>query len=172
MCHHDGGEALLLPDPLDQLLHLDPGERVECAERFIQQQQPRMTDQRARQCDALLLTAGQHRWPGVLAPGETDLAQCGRRLRRGALPIGRMREADLNVRGDTLPWQQARLLEHQSHHVAPAGCPLVQRDAARGRRVQSGDQPQQRRFAAAAAADDGNELARLRSSRSMPCSTR
>ena len=39
---------------LDQALHLDPGERIERAQRLVEQQQARPVDQRPRQRGALL----------------------------------------------------------------------------------------------------------------------
>jgi ABC-type sulfate/molybdate transport systems ATPase subunit len=41
------------------LLHLDPGQRIEGAQRFVQQQDARRMDQRPGQGDALALSAGQ-----------------------------------------------------------------------------------------------------------------
>ena len=74
----DRGEALVEPDALQQLLHLDAGQRVERAERLVERQDLRLADQRAGQRHALLLAAGQHRRPLAGAIGEADLAQACR----------------------------------------------------------------------------------------------
>jgi hypothetical protein len=70
-----------------------------------------------------------------------------------------MGQAYLNVRGDSLPGQQARFLEHQPHALLPAVGQAVDLDFSERRLVQSGKQAQQRAFAAAAAPDDDYELA-------------
>ena len=59
----------------DQLVHLDPGQRVEGAERLVEQQQVGLADQGAGQRDPLGLTAGQRQRPGVVLLGEADLAR-------------------------------------------------------------------------------------------------
>lgn len=72
---------MLLPQALDQLLHLDSGQRVQGAERFVQQQ-ARLVDQRTGQGHALLLPTSAtvfivrkgnpkalHDWPDLLKDG-------------------------------------------------------------------------------------------------------
>ena len=71
------------------------------------------------------------------------------------------RQTDLDIRQDALAGQQTRLLEHQPHRLALTTGLIVDGDRAGGRLVQAGDQAQQRALAAAAAADDGHELASL-----------
>ena len=79
--HQQHGEAVLLPQSLDQLLHLDSGQRVQGAERFVQQQ-ARLVDQRTGQGHALLLPTSAtvfivrkgnpkalHDWPDLLKDG-------------------------------------------------------------------------------------------------------
>ena len=90
------------PDPGQEVVHLHPGQRVERAERLVEQEQPRPADQGARQGDALALAAGQDGRPvagrgrpgrhrpatvvGPLAPvraaGDADIVQ--RRAARAA----------------------------------------------------------------------------------------
>ena len=51
--HQQAGITLLLPEG-DQLpLHTDAGQRVQLAQRFVEQQQARLVQQRARQRGAL-----------------------------------------------------------------------------------------------------------------------
>jgi hypothetical protein len=72
-----GREAMALPQAFDQPVHPDAGERIERAERFVQQQQPRLVHQGAGQGDALALAARQARirlavrqsWAGVVGTG-------------------------------------------------------------------------------------------------------
>ena len=84
-----GGEAMLAPDAREQLVHLGAGQRIERAERLVEEQHARAADQRARQRDALLLAAGEDRRPVVGAVGEADIGE--RRLRRLAPAAARAR---------------------------------------------------------------------------------
>ncbi len=146
---------MLLPEPLDQLLHLDAGQRVQRAQRFVQQQQARLVDQRTGQGHALLLAAGQRCRPFPGAVGQAHRFQGVQGL---GPPVAGKAEAD--VVDHPFPGQQARVLEHQpgilaglgqrgraGQQLAPAGL------------VESGQQAQQGALAAAAAADHGDELA-------------
>jgi serine O-acetyltransferase len=53
------GEAIRQPNLLEQTLHLDARQRIECAQRLIERQNARGADERARKRDALLLAARQ-----------------------------------------------------------------------------------------------------------------
>ena len=46
-------EGLFLPEALDEPLHADTRERVERAERLVEEQEPRLGEQRAGERDAL-----------------------------------------------------------------------------------------------------------------------
>ena len=52
-----GGECLLQPDAFEQLLHLDAGEGIEGAERFVEGEDIGMGDEGAGERDALALAA-------------------------------------------------------------------------------------------------------------------
>ena len=52
-------EAVRQPNLLEQPLHLDAGQRIECAERLVQRQNARSAYECARERDALLLAPGQ-----------------------------------------------------------------------------------------------------------------
>ncbi|MNO84811.1 hypothetical protein D3C76_761640 [compost metagenome] len=146
---------MLLPQAFDQLLHLDAGQRIQRAERFVEQQQARPVDQRAGQGDALLLAAGQGRRPFMGAIRQPHFLQ---RLQGLAAPVAGKTEAD--VVDHPLPRQQPRVLEHQAGFLAGR---LQRRrtgqQRAAARLVEPGQQAQQGALAAAAAADDGDELA-------------
>src|SRR5690606_29358523 len=45
--HQQHCEAVLQPEPFDQVLHLDAGQRIQRAQRLVQQQQPWLMDQGA-----------------------------------------------------------------------------------------------------------------------------
>ncbi len=57
--HHDHGFAELLEDVLELILQLVPNDRIECTQRFIQQQSIRIEHQPAHQGHTLALTTGQ-----------------------------------------------------------------------------------------------------------------
>ena len=82
-----------LPESQHFILHPHAGEGVERAERFVEQEDFRMIDQRPRQGDALGHAAGEMVRVGVGKPFEADEAHelvhlmrafpAGRRARRG-----------------------------------------------------------------------------------------
>ena len=57
----DEGDAELALQPLQLLAHAHPQERVEGGERLVEQQHPWLGDQRPRQRNPLLLSAGELR---------------------------------------------------------------------------------------------------------------
>src|SRR5262249_22618101 len=71
MRDHDNCDAALVELPEDRH-DLDAGSAVEIAGGFIRQQHLRIIDQRARDGDALLLTARKLTWKMVLAARESD----------------------------------------------------------------------------------------------------
>ena len=87
----DGGEAVLVPDALQQPVHLAAGQRVERAERLVEQQDARVADERAREGDALALAAREHGRPVVGAVGEPDVVERRRRRLAPAVGCGRCR---------------------------------------------------------------------------------
>ncbi|CAP42747.1 hypothetical protein predicted by Glimmer/Critica [Bordetella petrii] len=162
--HQHRGEAVAAPQVFDQLLHVQACQRIERAQRFVQQQQPGPMQQRAGERHALLLAARQRRRPFAAALAQADLPQHGGRPATLAL-----RQADGDVVDYPLPWQQPRVLEHDAHafigaglrHSVEAHGRVGLRLAARGRRrFQARQQAQQRALAATAAAHHGHELAR------------
>src|SRR5215472_12117340 len=62
-------------DALELYLHLFPQLQVKRAKRLIQEQYARIHDQRASKRDALLLAAGEHARPSLLAAGHPDQVQ-------------------------------------------------------------------------------------------------
>ena len=134
----------------DELLHAQPGERVERGERLVEQEQLRIAHQRARQRDPLRLTARQRGRPRV---------RLARRARpRAARPTARARpsvrgrRARRDVPDHALGVHQPRLLEHDR---APFRHPHVARVGG----VDAGQDPEQRRLAAAARTEQRHELA-------------
>ena len=83
---HDDGLALLLVQRLQQVEDLIAGLAVEVAGRLVAQQQRRIGDDRARDADALLLTAGQlaRLVLGAVAQSPPGSSAAPTRLRRSA----------------------------------------------------------------------------------------
>ena len=133
-----------------------------------------LADQRARQRHALPLAAGQDRRPVAGAVGQADLGEHARSARsRASSPRGEPGQADRDIVDDARPGQQPRLLEHDARALCASAPPAPWSSVPRRRLVEPGEQPQQRALAAAALADDGEELARParrgRCRRARPC---
>ena len=71
-----------------QRLHLQPGQRVERGEWFVEQEKLRLAHQGSGQRDPLRLTAGERPWPFVGMRLQADFPQCGHRRFPGALARG------------------------------------------------------------------------------------
>ena len=150
-----GGEAVLPPDALQKLVHLGAGQRVERAEGLVEEQHARPADQRARKRHALALAAGEDGGPIVGAVGEADIgerapAAVSRQPVSRAMPTLPITRCQGSSRAS---WNSSR-----TDRLQPGDRRAVDQDLARARRVETGDQPQDRRLAAAGAADDGEEL--------------
>ncbi len=131
----------------DELVHLDPGQCVEGGERLVEQQQFRLADQRPGEGDPLRLPTGEGDRPRLEMATEADLRQRGGGLLLSLAP----RQPDRDVAPDPFPRQQPVLLEHHRplrRHVDCAGVGLVE----------AGEGPQQGGLAAAALAQQGDEL--------------
>ena len=124
--------------------------RVERHKRLVEQQQVRLDGERPRKRDA---------------PGEPQrkFAREMRRMfgepefveKRGDVVFARMRRGDADIVDDAAPGQQSRLLEN---HAEPAV--FGQDDRSDVVLVESGDESQQSRLAAAGRADDRARLSR------------
>jgi hypothetical protein len=156
MRHQDRSERLIVPDAFQQPLHGNTSQGIERAERLVKCQHARIADQRAGQRHALLLSAGENRRPlrTLVAKAYFDKGIFGARLctRRCAVAT----KADFDIRKDASPGQQPRLLKHHAD-VFRARC-FAEADAPGTDGFKTRDQAQQRTLAAAAAADDRDEL--------------
>jgi hypothetical protein len=147
--HQQHRAAAPLPQLAHQTLGLDAGERVERAERLVQQQEIGLAHQRPCQGGALGLAAGEGLGPCVRTVAQTDLLQ-------GLVGDGAGRlagQAEQDVAPHLLPRHQPGCLE---------GDRLAARDqdGALDVPVESGEDAQQGGLAAATAAQQGHELAR------------
>ena len=80
---HDGDAALAV-QPLEDAHDLDAGARVEVAGRLVGEEQRRLVDERARDGDALLLSARELVRVVVEPLAEADALERRRRARRAA----------------------------------------------------------------------------------------
>src|SRR5262249_11388884 len=121
--------------------------------------------QRAGDRHALRLPAGEFTRPGTSLVSEADAVE------RTGNPLapdigGKVIEAKADIVGDAEPWEQSRLLEDDTDLLVRRGDDsAVERDRTGRGAVEPGDGAQQRRFPAAGATDDGNDLARLDAAR-------
>ena len=148
------------PDAQQLVLHLDAGDLVERAERLVHQQDLRILRERARDRDALLHAAGELGRIPVAVAGEPDERQELGRLApaRGGVEAAAARaELDVADRGE--PGKERLPLEHDALAApGPGDRRAVDEHLARARLHQPGDDVEERRLAAAAAADQGDEL--------------
>ena len=137
---------------------------IERRQRLVEQQRMRIEDQCAAEGDALLLAAGELRRQAFAEAGEADLVE----HRVGALaPLLRRDAAHAQRIGDVLPHAHVRkervALEHDAAFARArrqrADVLAVEADGAGIGREEAGNQPQQRRLAAAGGPDADDEFA-------------
>src|SRR6185437_9519503 len=106
------------------------------------------------------LPAGQFARPHIGLGGQPDT----RERRTDTLkPLGARPalKPEAHIVGDGQPRQQPRFLENDAYFLVwPGDRHAIENDAALAWRIESADGAQHRRFTAAGAADDGNDLAR------------
>ena len=102
--HQQHSEAMLAPQTFNQLLHLDAGQGIQRTQRFVQQQQTRLVNQRAGQGHTLFLPARQRCRPLVGSFGKADFFQRVRAayLRRAAAAPQRVRLIDASRKPDEI----------------------------------------------------------------------
>ncbi|MNC58496.1 hypothetical protein D3C75_1082260 [compost metagenome] len=76
--------CVFTPQLDDQPMHANPGQRIECGERFIQQQQFWLANQTTGQCHALCFTAGERGRIGIEPMSQPHFRQCLHRTGLGA----------------------------------------------------------------------------------------
>jgi hypothetical protein len=138
-------------------------QRIERAERLVEQQHLRLDRERARDADALFHPARKLGGLLVLGSGESDeveiaLAGCVDHGAVGARPARPDRELDVFPRGE--PWHQRMSLENDAAVQARAGhLALVHEHQAGACLIQTREYVEDRRFAATGVTDDADELA-------------
>ena len=141
---------------------------VEIAGRLVGQDDRRIVGQRARQRHALLFAARQLRRIVMRAPGQADfLEQRAARVRGSATPAISIGTATFSYAvsdGNQVEElkDEADLLAAQPRQrvlAEPRDVDAVDQHRSGGRRIEAGDEAEQRRLAAARRPDDGEELA-------------
>ena len=166
--HQDDGGARFAIERLEQLDDVRAGVAVEVAGGLVGEEHARRVAEGARDGDALLLAAGElvGKWC-ARSPSPTR-ASSSRRARRRAVVAAQL-ERDLHVlergeRGDELealedeadfrPAELRALIFVEAREIG-----AVEQHGAARRDVESGEQAEQRRLAAARGPDDGDERA-------------
>ena len=149
-----------LPDAEQQLLHQLARLVVERAEGLVHQQHARVVGQRARDRGALLHAARQLLRVVLVEALQAHLGQeAVRDLQLLRARQAALAQAEADVVQHRQPGEQRVALEHHAAVGAGAVDALaVEQHLAGGRVVQPGDDAQQRALAAAAGAEDGDEV--------------
>ncbi len=171
----DDGDAALAIELLEDVHDLDARARIEVSGRLVGEDDRRLVDERARDRDALLLTARQLVRKVVKALAEADDLE---RLHGAAVTLGRLHlrpavveQGQLDVVERRGPRQQVEALEHEPDLLVADDGQLVLRHArdvlaveevvaARGA-VEAPEDVHQRRLAGPRRSRDGDELAGL-----------
>src|SRR5262249_55898093 len=133
-------------------------------ERLVEQEHAWCRRERARQGDTLLLTSGQRADRATLEPAQPhELQQLARAKRDGFGRVSAHPEAEGDGAQDVAGRKERVILEHEPDATPmrwdPGEASAVEEDVARVRRLQAGDDPEQRRLAAAARSEDRDHLA-------------
>ncbi len=161
--HHDGlgREALALPQLQQLTAQVLRGQHVQRAERLVHQQGRGLDHQRPGEADALAHAARQLLGVGGLVTVQADDVDGPQRALGplgGGHPAGLQAQLHVLLHGE--PRQQREGLEDHGGLPVAAGQPLAaEQHPALGGRDQPGDAAQQGGLAAAAAAEQGHELA-------------
>ena len=170
MGHEDGGVAGLVVDLAEPLAELLADLRVEGAEGLVEEEDARFDRERAGERDALALAAGELLRIALVEARELDEVE---ELHRAAADFLARRpglaRADLEAERDVLEHRhvaEERVgLEDEADVAVLHGlrrCVLVaEEDAAGGRRLEAGDEAEERGLARARGAEERDQLARL-----------
>ena len=161
----DDGDVDRAQDPRELVPHRGAQVRVDVRPRLVEEHQLRPGRERARQCDALLLAAGELVRVPVAEPAEVDEREHG----GNAGPSLGATQPEADVLGDGQVGEEGVVLEDHPdlaalgrHPGAVAGDGHARDlDGAGLGLLEAGDQAQQRRLAAAGRAEQGDELAAL-----------
>src|SRR3954453_23441861 len=157
--HEQDGLSFGAPDAEQFAAHLQARDRVECAERFVEEEHVGIDGQRARHFDALLHPAGELARVRFFETFEADQIDV---LRHALLPLIRIHveQSEADVAFDRQPRKHAAFLEHEDPAAVGRGDRLPgDRDRPPWGREESAGDVEQRRLAASGWADDAEEFA-------------
>ncbi len=135
--------------------------RIKRRERLVHQQDLRVHRQRASDRHALAHASGELVHVSICEPREVYHAQ---EVKRAAAPLrtshAHALQRKLDVLNDVEPWKEGGLLEdHATVRAGTRDVSPAHPDAAARRRLEAGDEVQQRRLAATRRANETDELA-------------
>ena len=149
------GGAAGLPEVQHLILHAHARERVERAQRLIEQQHLGMINQRPGQGNALGHAAGKMMRVGVGKCFQANQTHEIVHFRPFLLEQAARDQAGLNVAGDGEPGEEVGILKNQTAFGAGAGDRIVADPKLAGvGSIKTGKQAQQRGLATAAGTDD------------------
>src|SRR5437899_470507 len=154
------GLLLAFPDAEQHFLHQHTGLIIQRPERFVEQQDLGIVGERAGDRRALLHAAGELLRPVIPKAGQADpMDESIGDLAAVRLGYPALAQAERDVFAHRQPREQrVRLKHHAAIGAGSRDLVPVQDDAAAGRPVKPGDDPQQRGFSATRRAEDGDEV--------------
>ena len=141
------GGAMPAAELANQIVHAQPGDRVQRCERLVEQKQLRLRNEGSGQRDPLRLAAGKLLGPSLFASGQVTSLSAARARSSASGP----RRPNVTLRENALPRQQPVALEHDRAFGGHL-------DAAAVRLVQPRQQAQQGALAAAGGAEQDDEF--------------
>ena len=126
MGHQQDGRPMAHTQVLQQHVHPNAGQRVQCPEGLVEQHQLRLPHEGAGQGHPLRLATGKGQWPVVGVLAESDLSQGVEATtpQRNA-STGAPAQPEQDVDQHSLPRYEARLLEDHSPALGNQHLPLV-----------------------------------------------
>src|SRR3954463_1214800 len=150
MGDEENGGAMPLMKVPQEPMHANSGQGIERSERFVKQQQLRITDHGPGEGDTLGLSARQGSGPGIDVVFEPDLSQSGK---AALLDLARLWQPKGDVAQHRQPRHQARVLKDNGTAPGHADMPV---DLG----VEGAKNPQESAFAGTTSSQQGDELAR------------
>ena len=159
MGHEEHRGTACVPEAQHFILHAHAGEGIKGAERFVEQEDSWMIDERAGQCDPLSHAAGKMVRKGVGKCFQAHETHEFVNFRAFFTEHTARDQAGLDVASDGEPREEIRVLKNQTTFCAGARNPLgADRDFARARKDETGNEAEKGGFAATAGTHNRYEL--------------
>ena len=158
--HQQRGETRPLPQRDKLALHGDPRQRVELAQRLVENKQRRVVDKGTRQSRALRHAARKLVRISIGEARKPDQAQCIFDALAMAAKQTACFQSERNIAPDRPPRIQGWILKNDdTRGIGPFDRLALYEEAAGAWSVEPRNQPQQSRLAAPARSEEGDELA-------------